>query len=220
MTIAFQAVVLDMDGLVLDTEPTYRSAWRQAAADLGFSLSDEFCLGLAGRHYEDVERALLGAFGSGFSLPRFREVGAALWRKHVEERGIAVKPGFHRFFQQLKAKDIPFCLATNSHRVNAFECLHLAGIAGYFPEIVSRDDVALGKPAPDLYLEAARRVRVSPMHCLALEDSETGLKAARRAGIRAILIPDGLAPSEEAKALALRILPSLEEAAALLFSAA
>jgi beta-phosphoglucomutase-like phosphatase (HAD superfamily) len=77
---------------------------------------------------------------------------------------------------------------------------------------VTGDEVARGKPAPDIYLEAARRLQVAPGSCVALEDSEAGILAANRAGMRALLIPDWTRPSEAAAQAAFRVLNSLSEA--------
>lgn len=212
----FRAIILDLDGLVLDTETTYRLAWQRAAADLGFPLSDEFCRSLTGRHYDDVERALCAAWGERFSLSAFRDLASRHWRGQVSKSGIAVKPGFAELMQVLSDCRIGYCLATNSRRENTLQCLELAGIGDAFPHIVARDEVAAGKPAPDLFLAAAKRLQVSPAACLAAEDSDIGIEAAWRAGATALMIPCGRPPSEKSRRRAFRILDSLSQLAALI----
>ena len=84
---------------------------------------------------------------------------------------------------------IPYCLATNSLAVNAYECLELAGIKEVFSTIITRDDVQHGKPAPDIFLKAAELLQVPISQCLVLEDSHAGIVAASRAGAFSVFIP-------------------------------
>lgn len=204
----FQAVLFDMDGLVLDSESTFQYAWQQAADELGFVLDDALCRAFSGRQYADIEAAIIKRFGVGFPLRAFRERSADCWRRHVEAFGIQVKPGFNRLVELLWDRRIPFCLATNSSCSNTLECLRLAGIQDFFDEIVSRDQVLHGKPAPDLFLEAANRLHAAPGECLVLEDSAIGIDAARRAGAIPLLITDQARVAEEAGQPHL-VLPSL-----------
>lgn len=90
--------------------------------------------------------------------------------------------------------------------------LSAVNLAGRFDAIVGGDEVAHGKPAPDIFLEAARRLHVPPTNCIALEDSENGVRAAHAAGMRVIMVPDLKLPDDDIRALAHRVLPSLHEA--------
>jgi beta-phosphoglucomutase-like phosphatase (HAD superfamily) len=212
----FHVVVFDMDGLVLDSEPTFQRAWQYAAAELGFTLDDASCRSFSGRQYTDIEAAIMKRFGPGFPLQAFKELSADCWRGHVEAFGIPVKPGFEWLVELLNRRQIPFCLATNSDRSNTLECLRLAGIPDCFPEIVSRDDVARAKPAPDLFLEAAKRLHAAPGNCLVLEDSAIGIHAARRAGTIPLLITRQPHVVERAADRPAVVLPSLLEVVRLL----
>lgn len=208
----FSAVIFDMDGLVLDSEPTYAFAWRQAAAEFGVQLGDEFTHNLFGHHADDVERALAEKIGAGFERGRFLDLAARFWRAHVAAHGIAAMPGVDELLALLDHKRIPYALATNSDGAYALECLRLGGLDSRFCRVVTRDQVAAGKPAPDLFLEAARRMGVSAAQCVVLEDSATGLLAARRAGALPVLVLARPAP-EHAQALAALIFRSLREVA-------
>ena len=214
----YQAVVFDMDGLVLDSEPTFQRAWQQAADALGLILADADCRAFSGRQYADIEQALRERFGPEFPLQTFRERSADCWHRHVEAFGIPVKPGFDRLIELLRRRRIPFCLATNSGRSNTLECLRLAGIHDRFDEIVSRDQVNRAKPAPDLFLEAAKRLSAVPGECLVLEDSAIGIDAAHRAGAIPLLITDQPRVVEEAADQPFLVLPSLLSVADLLES--
>jgi HAD superfamily hydrolase (TIGR01509 family) len=184
----FRAAVLDLDGLVLDSESTYCAAWRLAAAELGRNLGEEFCHSLFGRHADDVEAALRRELGAAFDRERFHRSATRHWHAHLEAHGIDRMPGLEALLAGFRARRVPYALATNSDAPYALHCLRRAGLESEFATIVTRDQVARGKPAPDLFLEAARRLGVPPEACLALEDSETGLAAACSAGMIAVLV--------------------------------
>ncbi|HHJ39100.1 MAG: hypothetical protein AXA67_11205 [Methylothermaceae bacteria B42] len=206
----FEAVILDLDGLILDTEPTYARAWQQAARELGFDLSDSLCQSLKGCHIEAVQNQLQQAFGPDFDIPAFHDLSTRLWRQWVEAHGIATKPGYRELMDFLKNAQIPYALATNSQRQYAEKCMALADILDDFPLTVTRDEVASGKPAPDIYLQAAKMLGTPPVHCLAVEDSGPGILAAHQAGTKPVLIPDSAPVACEIEALAIATLPSLE----------
>jgi beta-phosphoglucomutase-like phosphatase (HAD superfamily) len=184
----FRAVILDMDGLVLDSESTYSQAWRQAAGDIGFDLSEAFCESLFGRHADAVVEALAEVLGPAFERESFFRAAERYWLNALQTHGMPRMLGVDTLLTLFRRRNIPYALATNSDGLYARQCLNLAGMHEDFPVVVTRDQVALGKPEPDLILEAARRLDTPPAHCLVLEDSETGLLAARAAGTFPILI--------------------------------
>ena len=206
------AVVFDMDGLMLDTEPFYKVAWQATATELGYRIDDRFYATLVGRPTEDGERALVGRFGPDFPLERFRARWPALWQAEVAAHGIQQKPGLREFLAFLDGQGLPVAVATSSETDYTTFSLRQAGLEGRFRDVVTGDEVARGKPAPDIYLEAARRLQVAPAACVVLEDSEAGILAANRAGMSALLIPDGTRPSEGAVQAAFGVLDSLSEA--------
>lgn len=212
MTPEVEAVILDMDGLMLDTEPLYKVAWQAASAELGYALDDYSYAKLVGRQTEDCERELIEQFGSAFPLGRFRERWPDLWRAEVAAKGIQRKSGLLEFLALLEKERLRVGVATSSGKDYTTLSLRHAGLAGRFTVIVTGDEVARGKPAPDIYLEAARRLEVAPGACIALEDSDAGVLAASRAGMCALLIPDWTRPCDAAIRSAFRVLDSLEEA--------
>lgn len=185
----FSAVIFDMDGLVLDTESTYTIAWQQAASAMGYDFSDDFCLSMSGRHYQDIELKLSEYCGAEFNLHTFNRLSGNFWRDHVDVYGIKLKHGFTGLLELLIRQKIPYCLATNSRAVNALECLELAGIKNVFSIIITRDQVQHGKPEPDIFLKAADLLRADISRCLVLEDSHAGIVAASRAGAVSVFIP-------------------------------
>jgi beta-phosphoglucomutase len=188
----FAALIFDMDGLVLDTEPTYFAAWQQAAENMGFSIDTDAIKALSGNHYSQVEAQLLSWYGADFNLYRFRQLGSELWRSHVKANGIDIKPGVLALLDYAGQHAIPVCLATNSSAINAHKCLGIAGISDRFPVTVTGDDVRLAKPEPDIFLKAAEMLHTEISRCLVFEDSYTGIVAASAAGAYSVYIPSTL----------------------------
>jgi HAD superfamily hydrolase (TIGR01509 family) len=185
----FSAVIFDMDGLVLDSETAYFIAWQQAAVQLGYSLSEEFCLSMSGFNGQDIKRKLQEEYGDDFDFQGFNETANIIWREHIAQHGVPVKRGFHELLAFIIEQGLPYCLATNSRKANALECLEKSGLSDVFSIIISRDDVAQGKPAPDIFFIAAQRLQVPIQRCLVLEDSHTGIVAATTAGAFAVFVP-------------------------------
>lgn len=206
---AFQAVVMDMDGLAVDTEEAYCSAWRAGASEFGCELSEEFCRGLFGRHADDVRDALIAACGERFDHARFADIAARHWYQHIRTRGVAPMPGLDQLLVLLGERRIPYALATNSDARYALEVLDAAGLRERFPVIVTRDQVRRGKPHPDLFVEAARRLGIGTADCLGVEDSETGLEACIAAGMTPVLVPNGAVRARSTLPSQLFVLPDL-----------
>lgn len=187
--IYFEAVILDLDGLLIDTEPSYQLAWQGALNALEIKVPDGFWEHLSGCDFTQVESALANQLQELFPLARFRELSATLWWQYVNQYGLATKPGYHQLIRQLKEKNLPYCIATNSLLKNAEDCMRLAGIQKDFDLLVTRDQVIIGKPSPALFLLAAKCLKQCPARCLAVDDSLTGIAAAIEANMISIMIP-------------------------------
>jgi beta-phosphoglucomutase len=185
----FKGFIFDMDGLVLDTEPTYFAAWQQAAATMGYPLDADDFKKLSGQNYQQVETQLKASLGQDFNLSDFKKLGIEYWRKHVREQGIAVKPGVIALLDYAEQQGIPVCLATNSWAVYARHCLAIAGLTRRFPLMVTGDEVKQVKPAPDIFLEAADRMQIDIHQCVIFEDSHTGIVAASASGAYSVYVP-------------------------------
>lgn len=197
----FKAVIFDMDGLVLDTEPTYFKAWQQAADKLGYHLSDSFCITLSGLPFSQIEVKLTQYFDSSFPFNIFYSLSSDIWRTNVEREGIAVKKGVFDILNVLLEHQIPYCMATNSSEVNARECLQYAAIEEWFTRLICREHVDTPKPAPDLFLQAASVLQLPIEDCIVIEDSLTGILAARSANAFSVLVPS--TPDKDGKMQAL-----------------
>ncbi len=207
-----RAVVLDMDGLMLDTEPIYKATWQQAALELGFDFNDPWYSRLTGRPNPDCEREIVLRFGSEFPMERFRARWQELWRSSVNDRGIPTKPGLLEFLSFVEEQALLTAVATSTGAAYAESSLRTAGLDGRFDVVVTGDQVKRGKPAPDIFLEAAKRLGLDPVECVALEDSDAGVLAASAAGMVTLCIPDLKPPSEAAVRAASCVLGSLDDA--------
>lgn len=207
-----EAVVFDMDGLMLDTEPIYKTAWQSGCRDLGYELDDATYSQLVGRPTIACEQVLLERLGSAFPLERFRQLWPAIWQAVVSSRGIRQKPGLSALLALLRSRNVPAAVATSSEADFTDLSLNRAGLSNVFQAIVTGDQIERGKPAPDIYLAAAAKLGVRPDRCVALEDSESGAVAASTAGMVTLLVPDWVVPSQVARQAATEVFPSLVEA--------
>lgn len=212
----FDAVIFDLDGLILDTETTYFTAWQQAADTLGYHISDSFCATLSGLSFTSIEKKLRQYFAASFPFKAFYDLSSTIWRENAERDGIVVKKGVHDVVRVLQNHKIPYCVATNSPELNARECLRYAGVDNLFTMLVCSDQVPASKPAPDLFLQAAK-VLVQPIeNCIVVEDSLVGLMAANHAGAFSVLVPSLPDIDEEMRALAGLVVNDLFELAGLM----
>ena len=212
MSFAIEAVMFDMDGLIFDTEPLYKRSWQTAAADLGHPISDGLFFETLGKNFHDCEQILIRALGNRFPLKSFRELWSLKMRQIIVVEGVAVKPGLDEMLALLDSRGIPRAVATGSNPAEARLALEQADLIERFDCIVTGDQVRRGKPAPDIYLQAARRLDVDPRACAALEDSNTGARAALAAGIATIVVPDLAEPLPEVASSAFGVVASLLEA--------
>lgn len=206
-----RAVIFDMDGTLFDTEPVYCEAYRHAFAAQGGELSrDVYFRELIGRSNKDIETYLAAKAPAGFDLAAFRAGWREKWRALIAAEPPVPLPGVIDLLEELLETGLPVGLASSSDREDIDLCLEMSGLSRYFPIRASGDEVAAGKPAPDLYLLASRRLGIDASRCLAIEDSHPGVRAALGAGLAVVqVLPGGEAPVEGV--LAVRSLAELLE---------
>lgn len=202
---------------MFDTERIAQRAWVRAAADFGYNYPDHVYQGVIGRARPDVECYSMEAFGAEFPFEAVYHAKGRYMQEALENHGIPLKPGLLDLLAWLEAHSIPKGVASSSLRAAVLRNLKLAGLAQEcFGALVGGDEVPRGKPAPDIFLEVARRLGIAPEDCLVLEDSNTGIKAAHAAGMYPVMVPDLKPPTDEARAFAYRIVDSLTGVQAIL----
>ena len=204
-------VIFDMDGLMFDTERIAVDSWRHAGDQLGFAISPEMIIETIGLNRKDTKAMLLRHLTDGFPYEEARRHRIRYAEETIAINGVPVKEGLFELLDDLDAAGILKAVGTSTERARAQNLLELAGIRDRFDVIVCGDDVERGKPWPDIFLAAAAKLGCDPAACMVLEDSESGLTAAHRAGMLPVLIPDLKAPSREALSLAFQVFSSLTE---------
>jgi HAD superfamily hydrolase (TIGR01509 family) len=204
------AVVFDLDGVLLQSEEVWDAVRERYVRDHG------------GRYDEDVQRAMMGMSAPEWSRFLHEEAGVpedpgTINRQVVAlmleayRRELPLLPGAVSAVRRAAAA-FPLALASSSNREVFEAVLELAGLTDCFRATVSSEEVERGKPAPDVYLEAARRLEVAPKRCAAIEDSHAGIRSAKAAGMRVLAIPNAsYPPDEEALALADEVVDSLDD---------
>ncbi len=205
-----KGAIFDMDGLLLDTERIYRDSWKIVAEEFGVLYNPEF------------PKAVCGTSGSGKVAvveKYYPEVDVNAFieacRRHVYEsvsRFVPEKPGMHEILDYFRKKKVKMAVASSSRMKIIKNNLQKVGVLDQFDAVVSGGQVERGKPAPDIFLEAARQIGCAPKDCYVFEDGRSGIKAGAAAGCDTIMIPDLTAPDEELRTLCVAIYPSLLDA--------
>lgn len=196
-----KGILFDMDGLVLDTEKLYTRFWQEAAKELGYPMTREQALGMRSLNRGAGLAKLQSYFGPEADYERIRQKRIQLMDAYIEQEGVEVKPGIHTLLSFLKEKGIKTAIATSSPLDRTIAYLSFVGLENSFDELVSGYMVEHGKPEPDIYRYAAKKLGLKPSECMVLEDSPAGLLAAKRAGCLPVMIPDQDEPEEETKKL-------------------
>jgi HAD superfamily hydrolase (TIGR01509 family) len=194
-----EAVVFDLDGIIVDSEHVWDDVRRELAHDRG------------GRWHERASRDMMGMSSPEWSLYMRDVVGLAETPEEINaevvrrmeavyRERLPLIPGAVEAVERLAAR-WPLGLASSSNRELIDLVLEVSGLDRLFGVTVSSEEVARGKPAPDVYLEAARRLEAAPERCAAVEDSEAGIRSARAAGMRVLVVPnEHFPPADEALA--------------------
>lgn len=205
------AAIFDMDGVLIDSGAHHRRAWRALLAELGAEPADpEHWRLTIGRPSEEAIPLLLGRRVSGAEARRLARRKRDLYQEQAQA-GLEPVPGVPAFLESLARLDVPRAVGTSASRWDAERLLDDLGLLRHFDVVVTSDDVMLGKPDPEVWTQAARRLRIAPSHCVIFEDAVVGIQAARSAGMRAIGVTTAHSERELLAAGAERTIPDFQD---------
>lgn len=199
-----KAVVFDMDGVLIDTEKLLVRYWVQAANEMGFPMERGHALELRSLASRYAEPYLKGLFGDGFNYRKVRARRIELMEDYIDLHGVQIKPGLTELMDYLKKHSYKIAVATATDYDRAVPYLQKAGIYESIDSLCCGPSVEHGKPEPDIYLYAAKKLGVEPEKCLAIEDSPNGIKAAHAAKMHTVMIPDLTQPDKKLQRLIYR----------------
>lgn len=196
-----KAVVFDMDGVLFDTEKLCMDSWMEVAREQGIPDMEKVFPLCIGRNRTDTAQIILDHYGKDFPYDRFRKETSRWFHREIEEKGMPMKPGVNELLRYLREEGWQIGLASSTNRDRVIDQLERAGIRDYFSTVIGGDQILHSKPEPDIYLMACEELSVDPKETYAIEDSYNGIRSACRAGMRPIMTPDLLPPTEEMETL-------------------
>jgi beta-phosphoglucomutase len=180
-----RAVLWDVDGTLIDSSEYHWLSWRDALAAESFPLTRERFAETFGQRNDEILRAYFPR-RTPEEIARVGDAKEVRYRELIRERGITLLPGVRRWLDRLKRDGWLQAVASSAPRLNLDAIMAALGLEDYFSAVASAEDVTAGKPDPQVFLAAARKLSVAPSACVVVEDAPAGTEAARRAGMRSI----------------------------------
>lgn len=206
-----EAVIFDMDGVIFDSERAVVSCWVELAEKYGISGIEEACEACIGINAAATGETMKKIYGEEFDYDGLAKEASVMYHQRYDGGRLPMKPGVKELLQGLKEMGCLIALASSTRRALVVQQLQDAGLISFFDVIIGGDCVERSKPAPDIFLAAARELGVEPDRAYVIEDSYNGIRAAVAAGMHSIMVPDMLPANEEMREKAEMILPSLKE---------
>lgn len=191
------AVVFDMDGLIFDSERLVLVCWEKLAEKYHLEGMHEVMLRCIGTTSVKTKEIVTDYYGPDFPYEEYRKEASALFRETVRRDGLPVKKGARELLEFLKRHNVPTALASSTRLAVVTQELQQAGLYDYFSVVVGGDQLKRSKPAPDIYLMACEKLGVEPECAYAIEDSYNGIRSASSAGMKPVMVPDLLPPTDE-----------------------
>lgn len=192
-------VIFDMDGVLFDTERLVTNCWHKAAKEWEIEEIDKVISQCMGLNENDTKEIFSKVYGKNFPFKEFKKVTSDLFMEEIEKNGLPVMKGVYEILKYLKEKEYKIGLASSTKEKSVRRHLESAKILDYFEVIVSGDMVVHSKPHPEIYLLAIEKLKSEKEKTIAVEDSFHGITSAYRAGIKPVMVPDMVQPTEEIK---------------------
>ena len=202
------AVIFDMDGVLFDTERIALECWGEAADRLGLRGWRELypsCIGIT----QPKTRALWRETWGDEAASEFEKQILIVSRERFEGKPVPQKPGLMELLDALDERNVKMAVASSTPEKRVRDNLVQTGILDRFRAVIGGDRLQRSKPAPDIFLLAGDALKMQPADCVVVEDSYNGIRAAHAAGMRPIMVPDLLQPTEEIRAISEIVLPDL-----------
>lgn len=196
-----KGAVFDMDGLMFDSERLVYEIWQSMLDEIGLEYNVDIYKNTVGLRADNTEKYYKSIYGKDFDYAALKAKSRQLFYERVEREGVPVKKGLFEMLEYLKTQNIKISLATSTSSQTALKLLKMANVYDYFDAFVCGDDVKNGKPHPEVFLTAADRLKLAPKSCAAFEDSINGIKSASAAGMKTVMVPDFLQPTDEVLSL-------------------
>ena len=187
-TPAAWGAIFDWDGVVIDSSRCHEESWERLAREEGRALIEGHFKEGFGRKNEFIIPEILGWTRDGAEIERMSLRKEELYRSVVRERGVEPLPGVRVWLERLRDTGVPCVIGSSTHRANIELTLGRIDLAPFFRDIVSAEDVKLGKPNPEVFLKAAARISRFPEKCVVFEDAFAGLQAARNGGMKCVAV--------------------------------
>ena len=207
----YTAVVFDMDGVIFDSERLVIECWQVIAEKYGIRQVESVCRECLGINKEASKRKFLEHFGQDFPYDTYKAEMSRLFHERYDGGRLPMKPGVEELLAFLKEQGKKVALASSTRSQVVKTELADAGILSYFDAVICGDMVQNSKPAPDIFIRACECLGTDPARSFAVEDSHNGIRSAKSAGLRPIMVPDLVPVTEEMEQLTEVILPSLAD---------
>ena len=205
------AVIFDMDGVIFDSERLVIECWKVVAEKYGIENIEEACFECLGINAALTKELMKKRYGETFPYDAYKKEMSAIFHSRAAGGKLPQKKGIKELLTFLKENQIPTAVASSTRREVVMRELEEGGLLPYFDRVICGDMVERSKPEPDIFLKACESLSIDATEAYAIEDSYNGIRAAFRAGMKPIMVPDLAEPTEEMEKLACCILPSLFE---------
>ena len=192
MLTGIKAVIFDMDGVIIDSEPLWRIAMIQSFVEIGIPFSDEHCRITTGLRFKEVAEFWFKKHGiNHITVDEFDELVINRLCDLIKQEGKTMK-GVMEALQFLKQKNIKIGIGTSSNTKLMNTVVDVLNIRHYFDELCSAEHMTYGKPHPEVYLTCAEKLKANPLNCLVIEDSVNGIIAGKAAQMKVVAIPEDI----------------------------
>jgi HAD superfamily hydrolase (TIGR01509 family) len=203
------AVIFDMDGVLIDSERRSFECFKKVFKEHNFEIDEKFYLKLIGRNVASIKTLMEEEYGADFPFDTIYKKKANLAGEITDRDGVIIKPGVHEILDYLNKENYKIAVATSTRRERALQLLEQAKIKDRVNYIICGDQVENSKPDPEIFLKAAKGLDVNPEKCIVIEDSDAGITAAHAAKMIGIHVPDMKFLDDDTKELAFKICDNL-----------